>query len=447
MENKLIVSVAGIRGIYPNPLSPDIVYKFGLAFGIYADGKKVFVARDTRKSGTVLKMALMTGLAAAGRDIIDLDISSTPQLTYLVENNRGVCGVVISASHNPENYNGLKFVSSKGTFLNEKEGAVLLDIYSKIETIRIKQDAGSLVVVNSKTLMKNYFDSIYRSVNVSEIKKRKFKVVVDVCQGVGAFYTHSFLKHLKCEVVVINPSPPGIFSHNPEPLPESLQDLSHKTVTEKADIGFAQDPDGDRLAVIDENGCIPGEDMTLALCVQNVLEKKRGPVVVNLSTSMIIEHIAGMFHSDIYRTKIGEVNVVEGMKKYRAVIGGEGNGGVILPSVHYGRDSFVGMALILEHMAIKRKPLSEIIGVLPRYTMLKKKFLMGEKQKKSVMKKLKKRYELTENINLNDGIKIIRNDGWIHIRPSGTEPILRVYIEAINKTVAKKYLLEITRFL
>ena len=443
MKNKLIISVAGIRGVYPEPLSPEKVYRFGLAFGFYSGRKKIFVARDTRKSGTALKLALMAGLSAAGRDIIDIDIASTPQLTYLVEKNGGACGVIISASHNPEEYNGLKFVSSKGTFLNEKEGREFLDIFSNPGMYVMPCKTGNLVAGKQEYYRQMYFEGIYKKVNVADIRKKKFKVIADVCQGVGAFYTRSFLEYLGCEAVIINREPLGVFSHNPEPLAANLKELSMAAVKEKADIGFAQDPDADRLAIVDEKGNIPGEELTLALAVQSVLERTAGPVVVNLSTSALIEHIAEKNSSRVYRTRIGEVNVVEGMKKKRAVIGGEGNGGVILPDVHYGRDSFVGMALILEYIARKGQPVSEIISEFPEYTMLKEKFVMGGR-KADAIKVLTKTYSGKEELNLQDGMKIIRKDGWIHIRPSGTEPVLRVYVEGRSKTIARKYLAEIT---
>ncbi|MCK9265581.1 phosphoglucosamine mutase [bacterium] len=446
MEKKLIISVAGIRGIYPLPLSPETVYKFGFAFGVYSSGKDVFVAQDTRISGSTLKYALLSGLLSAGINVIDLNVGSTPLLTYIIEKNPNVCGVMISASHNPKEYNGLKFVSSKGTFLNEKEGAEFLSIYKNIDSYQIPSQPGKIISSQNETYRESFFNDIYNKVNLAKIRERKFKVVVDVCQGVGAFETRLFLEGLGCKTVVINAEPPGVFSHNPEPLPENLKELSKKVVEEKADIGFAQDPDCDRLAFVCEDGVIPGEELTLALSVLNILEKERGSVAVNLSTSSIIEYVSNMFDVNVYRSKIGEVNVVEKMKEKNAIIGGEGNGGVILPSIHYGRDSYVAMALILELMAVKDKKVSEILSVLPRYIMIKEKLVLEEVKKTSILQAIRDKYSKNEEVNLDDGIKIIRKDGWIHIRPSGTEPILRVYVEGENQSIAKAYLSEIYQF-
>ncbi len=247
-----------------------------------------------------------------------------------------------------------------------------------------------------------------------------------------------------CEAVIINKEPPGVFSHNPEPLAENLGGLADTVVAEKADIGFAQDPDGDRLAFVCENGKIPGEEMTVVLCIKSFLEKKKTSVVVNLSTTSLVEETAKGFGVDVYRTKIGEINVVEGMKKNGSLIGGEGNGGVVCPDVHYGRDSFVGMALILEYIAKRQKKISEITEELPKYVMLKKKVKIEGKDVSCIMEELKKEYASKENLNLEDGVKIIRRDGWIHIRPSGTEPVLRIYAEGKTKEAAEKYLSEFT---
>lgn len=445
MEKTLIVGVSGVRGVYPAPLSPDVVYRFGTAFGAYVQEKKIFVARDTRESGPVLKLALTAGLAACGKDIADMDIASTPQLTYIVEKSKEACGVVISASHNPAEYNGLKFVSYKGTFLNSREGEELMAIYAKTPALKLPLKPGNIAAAKEADYREQYFNDIYRNIDAELVRKKKFRVAVDVCHGAGAFYTRSFLENLGCEVIVINDFPAGVFSHNPEPLPANLTGLSQKMVQEKADAGFAQDPDADRLALACENGALPGEEMTLALAIENVLEKKTGPVTVNLSTSSLAEYIAGKFGVKVHRTKIGEVHVVEKMKQTGAVIGGEGNGGVIFPDIHYGRDSFAGMALILEYMAKRGRTLSQLVNEFPKYTMLKEKFVVTGKRKDKIIEELKKIYCGQDGTNTEDGIKIIKQRGWIHVRPSGTEPILRVYIEGENAESSRSYLAEIKK--
>jgi len=439
MEN-LKISVAGIRGKYPFPLSPEIAYKFVLSFAKLVKEKKIFVCTDTRISREVLKHSVISALLFAGKNVVDMEISPTPTAEYIVEKTGNSAGVIITASHNPFQYNGIKFLSGKGTFLNERESKKILEIYNNNSFFKFKKIPGDFIREN---YIENHFSEIYRKINTEVIKKRKFKVVIDPCQGVGALYTKKFLENLGCEVFLINTEPLGYFSHNPEPVPSSLTQLCEEVKRRKADIGFAQDPDCDRLSIVSEDGKAIGEEYTLVFCLENILEKKKGNVVVNLSTTSLIDFIAEKYGVKVYRTKIGEVNVVEKMKRVKAVIGGEGNGGVIWPEVHYGRDSFVGMALILEYLAEKGKRVSEVYNSLPRFYMVKKKMELDEKKIKKVMEKLKKYYEGKEKINFEDGLKILREDGWIHIRPSGTEPVLRIIIETKTPQKINQYFEEV----
>lgn len=438
MEN-LKISVSGIRGIYPSDLSFEIVYKFGLAYGNFLKEKNVYIGRDTRTSGEILKHILISSLLATEKNVIDLGIAPTPVVQFFVEKNKKRGGVIITASHNPIEYNGIKFLSSKGTFLNEKEGEILIEIFKKGK-FSISKKSGELFIETD--ISDKFFQAIYKEINIEEIKKSNFKIAVDVCQGVGALYTKEFLEKLNCKVEILNEKPYGIFAHNPEPKKETLKQLSEYIKNKNMDIGFAQDPDGDRLAIVDENGNIVGEEIVLAICVKSILEKTKTPIVVNLSTSMIIDYIAEKFGVNVYRTKIGEVNVVEKMKKVKSIIGGEGNGGVIYAPFHYGRDSFVAMALILEYMAEKEKSISEIVSEFPVYFMKKEKYEMEISKIKEIMKKIEAKYK-KEKIDLNDGLKIIKNDGWIHIRPSGTEPVLRLIVETKDEKTLKEYLQEI----
>jgi len=443
MEENLKISVAGIRGIYPNFLTPEVVYKFGLSYANFLKEKNIYVGRDTRISGEVLKYALISSLLFSGKNIIDLDISPTPIVEYAVEKSKKAGGVIITASHNPIEYNGIKFLSKKGTFLNEKEGKKLIELYKK-EKISFKKIPGK--VISDLKIKEKYFEEIYKKVEIEKIKNCNFKVVVDVCQGVGALYTKVFLSALNCNVEILNEKPYGIFSHDPEPKKETLKQLSKYIKEKGANIGFAQDPDGDRLAIVDEKGNIVGEELVLAICIKNILEKIKTPIVVNLSTSMVIDYIAKIYGVKVYRTKIGEVNVVEKMKKVKAIIGGEGNGGVIYPPVHYGRDSFVAMSLILEYMAKKEKKLSEIVSEFPVYFMKKEKYEIEVSKIKKIMEKIKEKYK-KEKIDFTDGIKIIRKDGWIHIRPSGTEPVLRLVVESVDEKILNKYIEKFNSFI
>jgi len=435
MSENLKISVSGIRGIYLDSLTPEIVYKFGLSYGMFLKEKNVFLGRDTRISGEVLKYALISSLLLSGKNVIDTGISPTPLIGFLVEKSKNAGGVIITASHNPVEYNGIKFFSKKGTFLNEKEGEKLIELYKK-DKFSFKNSPGK--VINNFENKSKYFEGIYRCVEIEKIKNCNFKVVVDVCQGVGALYTKDFLTGLDCNVEILNEKPYGIFSHNPEPKKETLRQLSKYIKEKRADIGFAQDPDGDRLAIVDEKGNIVGEELVLAICVKNILEKIKTSVVVNLSTSMIIDYIAQIYGVKVYRTKIGEVNVVEKMKKVKSIIGGEGNGGVIYGPCHYGRDSFVAISLILEYMAKKEKKLSEIVSEFPVYFMKKEKYEIETLKIKRIMEKIKEKYK-KEKIDFTDGIKIMRNDGWIHIRPSGTEPVLRLIVESTDRNILKKF--------
>lgn len=443
MFQGLKISVSGIRGVYPSSLNPEVVYNFGLAYGNYLKENTVYVGRDTRISGETLKYAIISSLIATGKNIIDLDIAPTPFVEFFVEKDKKAGGIIITASHNPFEYNGIKFLSPKGTFLNEKEGEKLLEIYKERKFV-LSEIPGE---VKFKIGLKDkYFEEIYKRVDILKIKGNNFKIIVDVCQGVGSLYTKEFLEGLNCKVEILNEKPLGIFSHDPEPNKKTLKQLSQYIKEKKADIGFAQDPDGDRLAIVDGKGNIIGEEMVLAICIKNVLEKIKTPIVVNLSTSMVIDFIAKNFGVNVYRTKIGEVNVVEKMKKVKSLIGGEGNGGIIYAPVHYGRDSFVGMALILEYLAKEGKSLSEILSEFPQFFMKKEKYKVEFSKIKKIMEKIKKKYK-NEKINLIDGIKIIRNDGWIHIRPSGTEPVLRLVVESRDEKILNKYLEEFESFI
>lgn len=279
------------------------------------------------------------------------------------------------------------------------------------------------------------------SLNVSLFKEKG----VDV-KGVGALYTKKFLEYLNCDVVILNEKPYGVFSHDPEPKKETLKQLSDYIKGNKADIGFAQDPDCDRLAIVDEKGNIVGEELVLGICLKNILEKIKTPVVVNLSTSMVVDFIAKNHKVKVYRTKIGEVNVVEKMKRVKSLIGGEGNGGVIYAPVHYGRDSFVAMSLILEYMAKKGKRISEIVSEFPFYFMRKEKFEIEKWKIKKIIERLKERYK-DEKIDITDGLKIIRKDGWIHIRGSGTEPVLRLIVESEKEEKLNEYFEEVKSFI
>ncbi|HOV21723.1 MAG TPA: phosphoglucosamine mutase [bacterium] len=433
------ISVAGIRGIYPDEITPEIAFKFAFAFGFFGKGKTFLVGKDTRISGDVLISSVISGLLSSGKNVLNIEITPTPMIGFIIEKIENKYGIMVTASHNPEEYNGLKFFNKKGNFINNDEWKKFLEIIKSVKKLKLSSIPGEIKKIE-KNYIKIYFDNIYKLVDVKKIREKKFKVIVDACQGVSSIYTEEFLKNLGCDVLVFNKFPYGKFSHNPEPLIENLQQLKEKVIKEKGDIGFIQDPDCDRFSFVCENADIPGEETTLAICLDSVLEKEKTPVVVNLSTTSLIDDICKKHKVKIYRTKIGEINVVEKMRKIKSRAGGEGNGGVIWGKFHYGRDSYIGISLLLEKMAEENKKISEIVNNYPKYYMIKEKYKI--KNIKFILKKIKKIYK-NEKLDLTDGIKIIRENGWIHIRQSGTEPVVRVIVEATTKITADEYLKEI----
>jgi len=443
-KKNLKISVAGIRGIYPDEIDPELVFKFAFSFGIYGKGKTFLVGKDTRISGDVLLSSTMSGLLSSGNNVINLGIVPTPMMEFIIEKIEKKYGILITASHNPEKYNGLKFLNNRGVFLNQKEWEDFLKVIKSQKKFNFSSYIPGQIKLREKNYTEFYFKNIYNLVNIEKIKEKKFKVVIDACQGVSSFYTEKFLKGMGCDICIFNKFPPGKFSHEPEPLIENLQQLKKRVIKEKGDIGFMQDPDCDRLSFVCENGDIPGEELTLAICIDSILEKEKSSVVVNLSTTSLIDNICKKHQVKIYRTKIGEINVVDKMKTMKSRVGGEGNGGVIWGKVHYGRDSFVGMAILLEKMAIENKKISEIVRNYPKYYMIKKKYKVKSIEK--ILQRVKGFYK-KEKIDLTDGIKIIRENGWIHIRKSGTEPVIRIIIEGNDKKVSESFLKEILTLL
>lgn len=433
----LKVTVSGVRGIVGESLTPKVALEFGLAFGTLIRGAKVVVGRDTRASGSIMRNALFCGLVSGGCDVVDLGISPTP--TVLLTARKFRCyGIIITASHNPAEWNGIKFANSNGTFLNKTEMHSLHRIY-KDKRFNIATDCQDLsdAVTKFNGAVDLHIKAVLKNINKTSIRKRRFKVACDFCNGTGAVITKKFLEKLGCKVYAINDKPDGRFAHNPEPTNKNLKTLSRLTKRKKADLGLAQDPDADRLALCDEKGNLIGEENTLSLAVKAILRKKKGKVVVNASTSRAIDKIAGEFDVELFRTPVGEINVVEKMKKVGALIGGEGNGGVIYPKINLCRDSIVGIGIILQYMAESKRTLSELVGAITQYKMVKGKIRCpADEAEQSVagLKDIFKEHEL----DLVDGIKIMWPAGWVHVRPSNTEPIIRIIAEAKTVRKAKK---------
>ncbi len=439
MKDKLLKSISGIRGIVGKTLTPDVVLKYSSIFGNYCNGGRIVLGRDTRKSGKIFHKIALNGLTSAGCEVIDLGICPTPTVGMAVKDLKAKGGIMITASHNPVEWNGLKFFNAKGIFLDEKEGKRFFSLAEKKISYSDWDKLG-------KVHVDNWIEKhIQRILNLSfidkyKIKKKRFKVVLDCNNGAGARIAPLLLKKLGCQVIELNCGLSREFVHSPEPVPENLALLCKKVKETKADLGFALDPDADRLAIVSEEWIPLGEEYTLALCVDFVLSKNLSDVAVNNSTSMVIEDIAKKYGVKVFRSKVGEIYVVSLLKRIKGVIGGEGNGGVILPENLYGRDAQVGMALVLQYLTESGKKISQLKQSLPQYFIQKGKIKLSDNFEDKLKKYLTKFSK--NNIDYLDGVKVLLENSWINIRKSNTEPIIRVMAEATNQKEAERLVFE-----
>jgi phosphomannomutase len=424
----LKISISGVRGVVGDSLTPDLLVRFAQSFGTYVGPQTVVIGRDTRTSGEMVKHAVLGGLISSGCKVVDLDIVPVPTVQFMVRNLRAAGGIAITASHNPAQWNALKFIRGDGCFLNHYQARELIDIYHQGEyrTVPGRQMCEPRRNARAVSL---HATAIIEKIGKLPARGKKLLAVVDSVNGAGSVMAAPFLESLGCKVVTINSKPDGIFPRPPEPLPQNLTDLCHAVRRHNADIGFAQDADADRLAVVSEKGLPIGEDFTLALAVDFVLSREKGTVVVNLATSHVIDDIVKRRKCRLLKSKIGEINVTELMMQENAVIGGEGNGGVIYPAVNMGRDSFTGMALIMHLLAQSARPVSQIVARLPRYSMHKAAVPCPQELVVEVMDRLAREVS-GKNVDRTDGLKIQTPKGWILMRASNTEPILRVVAEA-----------------
>jgi len=422
----LMVGVSGVRGVYGDGLTDEIAEKFAYSFGRVYGGSAV-VGRDSRKSGKLLLQAVVSGLKKAGVDIIDIGLASTPTVEMAVVAKRSSGGIIITASHNPGEWNGLKFLGPDGVFLNSVEGAKILEIYnSTIDIGKMPQGATLSEWIGADEHHINFILSL-DIIDSDLIKSHKFKVCLDSVNGAGGKVCTDLLKTLGCEVYAINSEPTGDFPHGAEPVPENIYDLCSLVSEKGADVGFAVDPDVDRLSIVNERGEALGEEYTLSLAIDYLMENGMRVAACNLSTSRMIDDVAARHGGTVYRSPVGEINVVEKMREVGAEVGGEGNGGVILPALHYGRDAVLGIALILQLMAKKGKKISALADSIPHYSMIKEKAEITEKG--AWVEPLKEKFS-GETMDFCDGIKIIFPDSWINVRESNTEPVLRIIAEA-----------------
>jgi phosphomannomutase len=444
----LIKSISGIRGtIGGKPgdnLTPVDVVKFTAAYGTFIKRKtkktniKVVIGRDGRISGEMVRSLVCGTLQGLGIDVVDLDLSTTPTVEIAVTEEGAAGGIILTASHNPKQWNALKLLNHKGEFISAKNGQEVLDIAEKEDF-----DFAEVTKLGSYTLKEGYFNIHIQKildlplVDVKAIEEAKFKVVIDCVNSTGGLVLPQLLKALGVkEVVELFCEPNGNFAHNPEPLAENLGELSSQVKRSKAHLGIAVDPDVDRLVLMSEDGNLFGEEYTLVAVADYILKNKKGNTVSNLSSTRALKDITEKAGGEYFGAAVGEVNVVEKMKEVEAVIGGEGNGGIIYPELHYGRDALVGIALFLTHLAKYGKNISVLRGTYPDYQIVKNKIeLTPEVDVDVVLKKIQQKYKKQPHTTI-DGVRIEFDDNWVHLRKSNTEPIIRVIAESTSETMA-----------
>jgi phosphomannomutase len=465
MEIKQRINVSGYRGIWGESLTKEVVILYTRAFVSFLKEKNpnptVLIGRDGRESGPEIRDLILNELKNLGVEGIDGDILPTPTVLFSVRKHRYTGGIIITASHNPIEYNGLKFINDQALF-TIKEEVDKINKYYEEEIIKFENAqkeniaSGSITEADGPSTSKNlsrdllradgsnillkstespnflheHADKIIENVNVEAIRAKKFRVAVDMINASACVLDPYLFEKLGVELIPLNNIPNGKFAHRPEPLRENLVDISNLAKETKADLGFVHDPDADRLVILDENGEVISEEYSIALAIENIVSKNKGkPIVLNLSTSQRGADIAKKYGSECFRTKIGEGFVVEGMLKHNAIIGGEGNGGIIYPTINTVRDSFTGLALILELLAERNKKVSELVAEVPQYFIKKDKWPVGA-DLAQVYAKLKTNFQ-GATIDEQDGIRFdFPDSSWIHLRPSNTEPIIRLFGEA-----------------
>ena len=437
----LISSISGIRGTVNGPntknLTPIDVVQYTSAYGTWINkknqnkGKTIVLGRDGRISGSVLLELVKSTLISMGINIIDIGLSTTPTTQIIVQKKKAEGGIILTASHNPKNWNALKLFNSKGEFLIGEEAEEIFRIVEEGKYEFMKEDDYGKIH-ESFNSFQIHIDEVknLKLVNCEKIINKKFKIVVDGINSSGGVIVPELLKQLGCSVVEINCEPDGNFAHNPEPLDKNLSQLKNTVKEEKADLGIALDPDVDRLVFVCENGLLFGEENTIVACSDYVLSKTKGSTVSNMSSSMSLELISKKHGCDYHSSKVGEINVVEKMKEVNAIIGGEGNGGVIYPESHYGRDALVGIVLFLSHLSELNIKTSELLDIYPKFYMIKDKINLNENFDFDQLKNKMKEFYKEQDIDLRDGVKIKFDESWLHIRKSNTEPIIRIYTEA-----------------
>ncbi|MDZ4796059.1 MAG: phosphoglucosamine mutase [Bacteroidota bacterium] len=451
----LIKSISGIRGtIGGKPgdnLTPVDIVKFTAAFGsiISADKTdcKVVIGRDGRISGAMVQNLVVNTLVGLGIDVVDLGLSTTPTVEVAVKMENADGGIILTASHNPKEWNALKLLNSDGEFISAETGARVLELAAEENFSFATVDKLGTVTVDD-SYMQKHIDAVvkYPLVNAKAIAKQEFRVVVDAINSTGATFVPALLKALGVnDVIVLNGEVNGKFAHNPEPLPEHLSQLCNEVVQQKAHLGIAVDPDVDRLCFVNEDGSLFGEEYTLVAIADYVLNKRKGNTVSNMSSTKALKEITMKQGGEYFPSAVGEVNVVKKMKEVNAVIGGEGNGGIIVPDFHYGRDALIGIGLFLSHLAGHKKGIKSFRNQYPDYVISKNKMeLQNGVDVKGIFEKIKIKYKKNP-VNDEDGLKIEFDNDWVHLRTSNTEPIIRIYAESDYETTANNIAMQLMR--
>jgi phosphomannomutase len=435
----LMVTISGVRGIVGETLTPEVVVKYSSAFAEYCRQGKIVVGRDGRMSGKLIGNLVTATLMAAGCDVVYLGVAPTPTIGIAVEQLHAAGGISITASHNPVEWNGLKFIGKSGMFLNAPENDKLRG-YADAPDHRYMpwNKIGRYMIDDS--FLRQHIDMVMNLpyIDVPRIRERRLRVAVDCINASGSVIVPALIRELGCEVLEMNCDGHGVFPRPPEPVPENLRTFCDFVKRNGADIGIVVDPDTDRLVLVTEEGKPYGEEYTIATVVKFVLEnstrKKKSlpPVVINLSTTRAVDDIAAAYDVKVVRTPVGEINVAAKMKELHSLVGGEGSGGVIVPAVHYGRDAIVGIGLILQFLVDSGGTLTALRSGLPQYEIVKTKISVAGRDTKKIFSALRKKFRGEGDINTDDGLKIDFKRSWVHLRASNTEPIIRIIAEAVT---------------
>ena len=434
----LKISISGVRGVVGQSLTPTLLTRFAQAFGTHTGPGTIVIGRDPRTSGEMVKHAVVAGILSTGNRVVDIGVCPVPTVQLQVRHRRAQGGIAITASHNPAEWNALKFIGSSGLFLDAGQARELLDIYHQGEYTKVGgAELRTVEVIEGATDL--HIQKILDVLGPLPQTHKKLRVVLDSCNGAGSLVAPKLIEALGAEVIPINVTPDGSFPRPAEPLAENLTELCRTVKEHQADAGFAQDMDADRLAIVSNEGEAIGEDNTLVLAMLYVLGREKGPVVANLSTTSAVEDVAKRFGCPVFLTKIGEVNVTDAMQQQNAVIGGEGNGGVIYPRINFARDSLVGIALVLHLLAESGKSVTELLESVPRYSIVKDKMTCPSDRIPAVLRMVREQFAEFQ-MDTRDGVKVMTPDGWFLVRGSNTEPIIRIVAEARSEERARELL-------